>query len=82
MTSLDVLNLGTRMNTVDLVILACTIANPGVCREFHIQFESPGSLRYCMRQAPDFFGQWAEEHPDQQIRSWRCVWPDLQDRKT
>ncbi|MEA2740937.1 MAG: hypothetical protein QOH05_4244, partial [Acetobacteraceae bacterium] len=39
------------MNLVDLILLACALANPNACREYHVLFQSSGSLQSCMLQA-------------------------------
>jgi hypothetical protein len=65
------------MNLVDLILLACTLANPGSCREF----QSAGSLRSCMMQAQPYLAQWAGEHPAFRVAKWRCAWPDQEDGK-
>ena len=33
------------MQLVDLIVLACTLANAAACHEYHILFQSAGSLR-------------------------------------
>jgi hypothetical protein len=70
------------MNLVDLVVLACTLASPSVCHEYHNLFQSAGSLRSCMLQAPPFLAQWVDAHPGYRIARWRCAWPDQEGEKT
>jgi hypothetical protein len=72
---------GVPMNLVDLIVLACTLVNPGACREHHILFQSSGSLRSCMMQAQPYLAQWAGEHPGYLVTRWRCAWPDQEDGK-
>ena len=69
------------MNLVDLILLACTLANPTGCREYHLLFQTSGSLRSCMMQAQPYLAQWAGEHPGFQIKRWRCAWPDQEEGK-
>lgn len=69
------------MNLVDLIVLACTLANPNACHEYHVLFQSSGSLQSCMSQAQPYLAQWAGEHPAYQIRRWRCAWPDQEGGK-
>ena len=64
------------MQWVDLIVLACTLANPGACKEYHLMFQSAGSLRGCMMQAQPYLSQWVGEYPDVRVARWRCAWPD------
>ena len=68
------------MNLVDLILLACTLANPSACREFHVLFQSSGSLRSCMMQAQPYLAQWAGEHPKWSAVRWRCEYPHSNDK--
>ncbi len=52
------------MNMVDLIVLACSIVNPGACQTHHLLFQSSGSLRACMAQAQPYLAQWVGEHPN------------------
>ena len=70
------------MNLVDLVLLACTLADPTACQEFHMLFQSSGSLQSCMMQAPPYLAQWSEAHPGYRIARWHCSWPEQKDEKT
>lgn len=70
------------MNLVDLIVLACTLANPSVCREYHLLVQSSGSLRACMMQAQPYLAQWIGDHPNLRVARWRCAWPDQEDQKT
>ncbi|MDR3535878.1 MAG: hypothetical protein P4L71_05200 [Acetobacteraceae bacterium] len=70
------------MNLVDLVLLACVLSNPGACREYHLLFQSSGSLQSCMMQAQQYLAQWAGEHPDLRVKRWHCAWPNTEDDKT
>jgi hypothetical protein len=63
------------MNLVDLVVLACMLTNPGTCREYHLPFQSSGSMRACMMQAQPYLAQWIGEHPYLRVARWRCEWP-------
>jgi hypothetical protein len=70
------------MNLMDLILLACTLASPGACREYHVLLQSSGSLRSCMMQAPPYLARWAEEHPGLRIARWHCAWPDREEEKS
>ncbi|HEX4262275.1 MAG TPA: hypothetical protein VHY76_14355 [Acetobacteraceae bacterium] len=70
------------MNMVDLIVLACTIANPASCQTHHLLFQSSGSLRACMAQAQPYLAQWVGEHPNLRIARYRCAWPDTEGQKS
>ena len=63
------------MNLLDLVVLACSLANPTLCQEKHILFESEGSLNLCLMQAQPYLAQWAGEHPNLRIAGYHCAYP-------
>jgi hypothetical protein len=67
------------MNLIDLIVLACTLAAPGTCREYHLLIQSVGSLRACAMQAPPFLAQWVAEHPSLRVARWHCAWPGQED---
>ncbi len=46
------------MNMVDLILLACTLVNPSSCHEYHVLFQTSGSLQSCMMQAQPYLAQW------------------------
>jgi hypothetical protein len=68
------------MNLVDLIVLACSLADPSSCREHHLLFESRGSLQACVMQAKPTLAQSAGEHPDLRVVSWHCDWPDSESK--
>jgi hypothetical protein len=68
------------MDLVDLILLACSLADPTACREHHLLLESAGSLQSCVMRAPPTLAQWAGEHPDLRVVSWRCEWPDRESK--
>jgi hypothetical protein len=70
------------MRLVDLVLRVCTAANPDACREFHLMFQTAGSLRGCMMQAQPYLAQWVGDHPNFHIVRWHCAWPDQEDKKS
>ena len=69
------------MNLVDLILLACALANPSSCHEYHVLFQTSGSLQSCMMQAQPYLAQWVGEHPAYRVTRWRCAWPDQEDGK-
>lgn len=69
------------MNLVDLIVMVCSLAHPQApCKERHLLFESSGSLTACLWQAQPYLAQWVGEHPDTRIASFRCAWPEAEDR--
>jgi hypothetical protein len=68
------------MNLVDLIVLACMVASPGTCHEYHLLVQSSGSLRACTMQAPPYLAQWIAEHPNLRIARWHCAWPNQEDK--
>jgi hypothetical protein len=70
------------MHLVDLVLLACALANPGACREYHLMFQTAGSLRSCMMQAQPYLAQWVDDHPNFRVARWHCAWPDQEGEKS
>lgn len=64
------------MQLVDLVILACTIANPKICHHYHVAFPWSESLRKCTTQAEVRLVPWSNEHPGLRIERWHCAWPN------
>ena len=69
------------MNLIDLIVVACSLANPGACRDYHLLFQSSGSLAQCTMQAQPYLAQWASEHPNLRIIRWHCAWPRQEDEK-
>ena len=69
------------LNLIDLVVLACTLVNPDACHEYHLLFQSAGSLRACTMQAPPYLAQWIGEHPGLRVARWHCAWPNQEDEK-
>jgi hypothetical protein len=69
------------LNLIDLVVLACTLISPGACHEYHLLFQSAGSLRACTMQAQPYLAEWLGEHPGLRVVRWHCAWPDQEDQK-
>jgi hypothetical protein len=69
------------MNLMDLIVLACTLASPGTCHEYHLMFQSAGSLRACAMQAQPYLAQWIGEHPQLRVARWHCAWPGQEGEK-
>ena len=69
------------MQLIDLILLACSLANPTACHEYHVLFESAGSLQSCTMRAQPYLAQWVGEHPNYRVARWHCAWPDKEDEK-
>jgi hypothetical protein len=69
------------MNLVDLIVLACMLASPGTCHEYHLLIQSGGSLRTCTMRAEPYLAQWIAEHPYLRVARWHCAWPSQEDEK-
>jgi hypothetical protein len=69
------------MGLMDLIVLACTLASPGACHEYHLMFRATGTLRACTMQAQPYLAQWIGEHPNLRIARWHCAWPGQEDEK-
>lgn len=62
-----------------IVISACLVADPNVCRDHRIPISMAVDSMHCMTGAQPHFAKWAAEHPGWQIRRWRCASSDTQD---
>jgi hypothetical protein len=72
---------GPRMNFVQLILTVCTLAEPSICDERKMLFESSGPLRACFIQAQPFIAQWVGEHPTLRVAAWRCTPPGAEGDK-
>ncbi|HEX4177594.1 MAG TPA: hypothetical protein VHY57_04125 [Rhizomicrobium sp.] len=70
------------MQWIDLILLACSLVNPTACHEYHMVFQSAGSLQACTMQAQPYLAQWVGEHPTFRVARWHCAWPDREDEKS
>ena len=58
---------------VELVVLACLMAEPRTCEEFHMPFLRPMAVSECMTKPPTIeVIRWANEHPLWTIKKWTC----------
>jgi len=58
---------------IALVVSACLISNPSVCREQRIPLTVDLSKARCAIDAAPQLAQWNGEHPDWRIVRWRCA---------
>jgi hypothetical protein len=67
------------MNLIELILTVCSLAQPDVCEDQHLQFIDQGSLKQCMFHAQPTIAQWAGEHPGKQVVKWRCSTPKMEE---
>jgi hypothetical protein len=70
------------MQLIDLILLACSLTDPTACHEYHVLFQSAGSLEACTIRAQPYLAQWVGDHPNFRIARWHCAWPDREDEKS
>ena len=58
---------------IALVISACFINDPSVCKTFQTPLAEEHDLRKCATNMIPFLPQWAEDHPGWQIAKWSCA---------
>lgn len=58
---------------IAIILSACMVSNPTVCRDYKIQLDMDVELDKCALFAPPYFVPWAEEHPGWKITKWRCA---------
>jgi hypothetical protein len=78
----DISRENVMMQLVDLILLACSLANANACHEYHVLFQSAGPLEACTIRAQPYLAQWVGEHPNYRVTRWRCAWPDQEDQKS
>jgi hypothetical protein len=57
---------------IAIIISACLLSDPGVCRDLTIPLDPEVSAARCMVKAPPHLAQWSEEHPEWRVVRWRC----------
>jgi len=55
-----------------IVISACLLSDPGVCRDETVPLSAEVSAARCIMTAPPHIAQWSEQHPEWRVVSWRC----------
>jgi hypothetical protein len=68
------------MNPIDLVLLACAVADPSACHEYHLLVQS-ASPQACTMEAEPYLAQWIGDHPKLRVARWYCTWPALEGEK-
>ncbi|MGD9785257.1 MAG: hypothetical protein AB7E80_10605 [Hyphomicrobiaceae bacterium] len=64
---------------IAIIITACLVSDPGVCRDHKLPLFSDVSAGMCALYAPPHFGKWTDEHPGWKIVRWRCAPATAQD---
>jgi len=64
---------------IAIIISACLVSDPAVCRDHRIPLDSGIDTRHCVLHAPPHFAKWSQEHPGWIIKRWRCVPADVND---
>lgn len=57
---------------LSLLISACLISDPNVCKDFKMPFAADIDPMNCALYAPPHFGRWTEENPGWRIVKWNC----------
>lgn len=55
-----------------IILSACLIADPNECRDFTVPVDFRMETKYCTIAAAPVFAQWAAEHPQWEIKRWKC----------
>lgn len=58
---------------ITIVISACLIADPSVCRDHRLPIMGNFAPHQCAESALPHFAKWAADHPQWQIEKWRCA---------
>jgi hypothetical protein len=64
---------------IAIVISACLVSNPNVCKDYRVPLAAEVDAKRCMFEAQPHFANWAAQHPNWTIKSWRCASGDVQD---
>jgi hypothetical protein len=57
---------------VQLVLLACLVANPSHCESFTIPFQNEMSVGQCVWQSQIRAAEWSADHPNWMIKRMNC----------
>jgi len=64
---------------LSIILSACLVSDPQQCRDFKIPLDVNMDAQHCTMAAPPYFAKWAEEHPQWQIKRWKCQPTGLND---
>jgi hypothetical protein len=57
---------------IAVILSACLVNDPSVCREYRIPLASNISAMQCLVTAMPHVAQWTEEHPHWRVVRWQC----------
>ncbi len=55
-----------------IVISACLIAEPASCKDYKLPVDGDMDTTQCAMMAPPFLANWADAHPQWQVKKWKC----------
>ena len=64
---------------LSIILSGCLIAHPEQCRDFKIQTDFQMPTKYCTMAAQPVVAQWSADHPQWEIKSWKCQPSSLDD---
>jgi len=64
---------------IAIVISACLVGNPGVCKDYRIPLALNVDANSCMMNAQPHFATWAQRHPGWRIVRWHCSSGDVEE---
>lgn len=64
------------MPVIELIVAVCLTGAPAECSEKRFQFFDDASLFGCMVKAVPYLANWADEHPEYEVKSWKCGYPN------
>lgn len=65
---------------IQIVMMVCRLAQPDMCEEQRLPFAGQETLQRCAMAAQIYIAQWAGEHPQWEIRNFRCENAGTRDR--
>lgn len=57
---------------IALILSACLMNDPNVCRDYKIPVDANVDAMTCMAQAQLQFAQWSADHPGWTVKRWHC----------
>jgi hypothetical protein len=64
---------------LSVILSACLLANPTYCRDFKIPLDVEMDLRRCTMAAAPYYARWIAEHPQWEVKRWKCVPGNIND---
>lgn len=66
---------------IELFFVTCLIADPKICQPHSLLFEEQNGLFTCMLQGQNELARWIASHPREQVREWKCRYPNQGERQ-